>query len=382
MGADRFPGIVTPTLTYLTVDSVQQGVGASQVLPYVRGFVDDNQATVLHTFEELPPTPAKTAEIAAAGVDWRPHRFGGSGSIGGGDRVARGAVAVRHSGLVHARSDLAAAAVLLARRPHWVWDIRSFWIDQRIALGMSAAGSRAERMLRRVEAGAARRSSAITTLTAAAIPELARRHGTDVADKARVVTTCVDLDRFEPSPFPDGPVRLLLSGTFNALYDVDAMLRFHRALQRREARAGLTLLRPEASLLDARVEAQGGVVGKSSFDDMPAAVARHHAGLSICRTDQPAALVAAMPTKIGEFLACGRPVVASAGLGDVEPLLGDGAGVVVRNTSEGDLDRAAHELAELLADPATPGRCREVAQRHFNLDSGIATLLEIYRSIG
>lgn len=373
---------MTATLTYLTVDSIQQGVGASQVLPYIRGIAEEGMATRLHTFEEGPAPPRLSADLGEH-IEWHPHRFGSPGSVGGLDRVVRGALAIRGAHLVHARSDLAAASALLARTDRWVWDIRSFWVDQRIALGMTTPGSRSERAMRSIERRAARRSSAITTLTAAAIPELARRHGTGVADKAQVVTTCVDLDRFAFSPLPDGPVRLLLSGTFNALYDTEAMLRLHRAVQRLQPATGLSLLRPAATSLDEQVRAQGGEVGKRPFADMPAAVASHHAGLSICRTDQPDALVAAMPTKIGELLACGRPVVASAGLGDVDSLLGEtGAGVVLQGTSDDDLVRGAHELVDLLADSATPERCRRVAEQHFSLDRAVDTLVGIYRSIG
>lgn len=370
-------------LTYLTVDSVQTGVGASQVLPYVERMATMGVHPTLHSFERNPPELATIARLASTpGVAWRPHTFGGGGAIGGVRRVVVGAAAIRSSRLVHARSDLPAASALLAGPDRWLWDVRSFWIDQRLALGMTRPGSAPERTLRRIEAAAARSCSAITTLTAAAIPELARRHGTAVADKASVVSTCVDLNRFVQSPMPDGPVRVLLSGSFNPLYDVDAMLRFNEQLQSLRRGTGFTLLRPEATPWDLPVQAAGGDLSTSTFEAMPDHVASHHAGLAICRTDHPAALAAAMPTKIGEFLACGRPVVANASLGDVGALLGgSGAGVVLRGTTDADLAHAVRELLELIEDPATPERCRAVAQANFDLGAAVRRLVEIYSSI-
>jgi glycosyltransferase involved in cell wall biosynthesis len=244
---------------------------------------------------------------------------------------------------------------------------------------MTKRGSTAERALRRIESASARRCDAITTLTSSAIPELARRHGTAVADKATVVTTCVDLDRFTHSPMPDLPLRLLLSGTFNPLYDVDTMLRFAQHVRDARPESSMTLLRPGQSRLDRAVQDAGGVVSTSGFSEMPAQVASHHAGLSICRSDEPTAIIAAMPTKIGEFLACGRPVVANAGLGDVEALLGNsGAGVVLHGTSDRELSGAAHQLIELIDDRATPARCRRVAEENFDLDVAVRTLVSIY----
>ena len=375
--------MATPELTYLTVDSIQQGVGASQVLPYVERMAALGVRATVHSFEP-EPAEARTLERLAAstGITWRPHAFGRQGAFGGAQRVVTGAAAVRGAPLLHARSDLAAAAALLAQSDRWLWDIRSFWIDQRLALGMTRRGSTSERVLRRIEASAARRSTAITTLTAAAIPELARRHGAAVADKASVVTTCVDLERFGREPMPNGPIRLLLSGSFNPLYDVDAMLRFTECVRVLRPEADLTLLRQEPTPWDGVVLGAGGKVSASTFAEMPAHVAEHHAGLSVCHTREPAALIAAMPTKIGEFLASGRPVVANSGLGDVDALLGGtGAGVVLRDTSDVELDRAAAQLVELVEDPSTPARCRAVAEANFDLDAGVRRLLEIYGSM-
>jgi len=196
-----------------------------------------------------------------------------------------------------------------------------------------------------------------------------------------VVTTCVDLERFLLSPMPEVSLSLLLSGSYNALYDLPTMLRLVAALRRRQP-ASVTLLRPDQTPWDDAVVADGGRVASSSFADMPGQVRSHHAGLSVCVTGDRLALLGAMPTKIGEFLATGRPVVVNRGLGDCDVLLPDaGAGVVLHGTDDQATERGADELVELLADPGTPARCRQLAERHFSLDRAVSTLLEVYREI-
>jgi hypothetical protein len=233
-----------------------------------------------------------------------------------------------------------------------------------------------------VERGAARRSGAIVTLTKAAIPVLAERHGAAVAAKARVVTTCVDLARFPVSELPPArSVRLLLSGTLNAFYDVPAMVGFWRALDAVRPTM-LDVLSPGRSTWHDVLVDSGAKTGTARPIEMPAAVASHHAGLSICRLDAGVSLRAAAPTKLGEFLASGRPIVVNAGLGDMVELVRAGdCGVVVDDTSGAALAAAASELDRLLDDPDTPSRCRAVAEAHFDLGTAVAQLADAYRRL-
>jgi glycosyltransferase involved in cell wall biosynthesis len=173
----------------------------------------------------------------------------------------------------------------------------------------------------------------------------------------------------------------LLSGSFNRLYDLDVTLGFVAAVQRLQP-AALTLLTNGSSCWERRVSEVGGVVASVPFAEMPGRVQASHAGLSICRTDDSAAIAGALPTKIAEFLATGRPVVVNAGLGDMDTLLArHRCGVVLRDNSREGLDDAAHRLSALVEDDLTPKRCRAAAIEHFDLDEGVTKLLEVYRSV-
>jgi glycosyltransferase involved in cell wall biosynthesis len=374
-----------PPLTYLTFDPVSRGVGASQVLPYVLGLARRGVTVELHSFETSPassPSPAVAvrSRLDDAGVRWTAHEFGSGGGAGGVSRVARGALAIRGAPLVHARAHLAGASAVLGRPRGWVWDVRSLWTEERIEEGMLRRGGVSERVLRWAERRAACASDAVVTLSASAVPALSARTGCDVAAKAHVIPTCVDLSRFEVSPLPSvdvGLVRLLLSGTLNSLYDVPTMIRFAAA------RPDFVLERVGAggSPWERALAAAGVEREELPFAEMPARLAQSHAGLCLQGLSSASA-VAAAPIKAAEFLACGRPIVVSAGLGDLPALVTSArCGVVVDDTSDAGLDRAAAELVALLADPELASRCRAVAERHFNLEWAVDTLVDIYRSI-
>ena len=201
-----------------------------------------------------------------------------------------------------------------------------------------------------------------------------------VASKVRVIPTCVDLERFVLGELPPPPARLLISGTLNHRYDVGAMVRFAKHLQRRLP-AQLEVLCPDPSRWRELLLSEGALLGKADVSEMPARVARASAGLALLRTSSTVSNKASMPTKLAEFLACGRPVVVSSGVGDMDELLARyDCGVSIGDVSDGSLEGAAADLERLLSDPSTPARCRSLAEDHFSLDRAVTSLLEAYQA--
>jgi hypothetical protein len=336
----------------------------------------------LHSFEKGQPSAAIADRLEAAGVRWRPHPWGGDGSAAGLARLVRGAKYVRGAELVHARSDIPAGSALLAHCPTWIWDMRGFWADERIEMDLLRPGSPQARLMRLIERQSAKDAGGIITLTSAAIDELARRHGQFVHRKAQVITTCVDLDRFTLSPLPTTqPLNLLLAGTMNRRYDVPLMLRFVDELRRRRP-AEMTALVPHPSPWDQKLRDAGVEIRRAPAVEMPGHVKASHAGLSVLRPGLGVAMKASMPTKIGEFLASGRPVVVNAGLGDLDQLLSKfDCGVILPDDSAEALSAGADSLERLLADPGTPTRCRRLAEESFCLKTAVSSLIDIYATV-
>ena len=77
---------------------------------------------------------------------------------------------------------------------------------------------------------------------------------------------------------------------------------------------------------------------------------------------------ASSPTKIAEYLAAGVPVVATAGVGDIDCQITDGGvGVLVRSLSAQGYGEALAEMEEIMAAPDVAQRCRRAASQLFDL---------------
>jgi len=366
-------------VAYLSMDPVTSTVGASQVLAYIRRLAERGVLVNLHSFEYRLDDRLRL-EFEDQGVRWTAHRYGAGGTLGGLSRVLRLARSIRGTQVAHARSDMAAAAAMLAGVDRWLWDVRSFWADQKVATGVFSQGSPQARLFRRIEQEAARRSTRILGLTASAISELERRYGGSVSDRAAVVTTCVDRRRFTAIPPPEtGPVRLLLAGTLNRYYDVPLMIKFVRAMERRTA-VELVVAAPGETSWDEELAQVGATFSRVEPAEMPGLVASCHAGLSVCRDDAGVSLLAAMPTKIGEFLAVGRPVVVNAGLVDAAEMVRERAVGTVLGAGV-DVDEAAEHLLGLLGDEGTGDRASRLAADHFDLDDGVDALVKVYQDL-
>lgn len=101
------------------------------------------------------------------------------------------------------------------------------------------------------------------------------------------------------------------------------------------------------------------------------------------------ALKGISPAKIGEYLACGIPVVTTPGIGDVDELLtrkeenGESpVGVIYAPDDSGSFEECIQEIKKLMEDKTTPDRCRDVARKELDLETvGWTRYREIYQQL-
>ena len=87
------------------------------------------------------------------------------------------------------------------------------------------------------------------------------------------------------------------------------------------------------------------------------------------------------PTRFGEILAVGSPVICNKGVGDLDNLiLKNNVGVIVKDETIKSMYRAIERLYELIENPYTAKRCRELAESVYSLSYGSERYSKIYKS--
>ncbi len=387
---------------FISHDGALDPLGGSQVVPYACELAVGGADMTLLTFEK----PARWRDRAVrermaqrlrqAGVRWLPLRYHrwppvASTAVDVARAVAVGLTAARRHRVevLHARGYVAAAIALGIRQGHdaaFVFDMRGFWVDEREEGGLWPAGGWRARSARRFEARALAAADAVVTLTERSRltlqtePPLRGR-----STVVRVIPTCVDLDRFQPAPEAPALWSFIYAGSAGTCYQLDRAAAFVAVVARRHPEARLTVLTPdrgpaEAAVRAAGLEPQRVCYATARHDEVPCWLQGHAVGLAWYRDGR--SRQACCPTKIGESLACGLPVVVSAGVGDTDAWLAqERAGVVVQDGSDAAVAAGTEALERLLvAGGDVRARCREVAARRFGLTEGVQAYGAVYRA--
>lgn len=387
-------------VAYVSYDGLLEPLGASQVLPHVLGLAERGFPMSVLSFEkdrdleDRAAVESVDARLTALGVGWTPFRYHRRPTLPA--TAYDIAVAVRHlrtvrPQVVHARSYVAATMATLGTRGgdgRLVFDMRGFWIDERIeGQGWSPTGLRV-RQGRRLEQALLARADHVVHLTDAAKAALAEV-SSPASDRHSTIPTSVDLRRFSvPADRKSarnavglptrGPV-LIHSGTLGGRYQVGRTLAIGRTFAERSGGTFVVLTR-DVDAVSRRAADMGirAIVRSASPEEMPAWLRAADFGLALVAPG-PAG-VASAPTKVGEYLASGLGVLATA-VGDLETQLGQARYSRVIGPDDGE-----EGLVDwLLSHPAAGAReeeSRALAERYYDLSDALDRYEGIYRRLG
>ena len=399
------------SVLYITYDGLTDPIGQSQILPYLLGSAEAGHRLTVISFEK-PQRLALAgdqvrAQFAEHGIAWLPQQFRSSPpylakaiDMVAMRRAAAGAVRNHKFDLIHARSYQAAVTGLALKRKagaKLLFDMRGFWPDQRREGGRwrsrSLLGSQLYRRWKAHEARLIAGSDHIVALTQAARQEMLTwpsYRGAPIS----VIPCCADFDLFAlPSAEARRVVRQRLElqddtpilgylGSIGTVYRLAPHFALLRRLRDSSGAKGLFVCRESESEILDEARKLGTPLSPDDIRVVRAERAEVPSWLgavdvATCFITPTFSSLGVSPTKLGEYWACGVPVYANAGIGDVAQLIGEvDGGQLLPDLGDASVDLAAAQFATLAA--RDPTALRDRARARLDLGRAIDAYARIY----
>jgi glycosyltransferase involved in cell wall biosynthesis len=385
---------------YICYYTVTEALVRTQVVPYLRSLAERGIEIHLLTFEPAGVSAeqkrATAKELANLGITWHSMRYHKRPSLPAtlydilvGSTKASAICLKRKIRLIHARSHVSAAMGLILKRIigcRFIFDLRGLLAEEYVDAGHWKMDSLKYRLTKRMERSFLRRADALVVLTERIRQEFAAhepsllRPGLEV----EVIPCCIDQDRFEISWDERSRYRqqrgwqgdaarkvLVYAGKLGGWYLTNQMVDFFVAARKADPSFFLQILTQsdpggiEHALVSSGVDKADFDIRFEPPDKLPIILAAADAGISFIKPCY--SKLASSPTKVGEYLAAGLPVIANSGIGDCDKMLEDSRlGVLIRDFSLEEYARAARQLSLILDEESREYR-RAYALRELSL---------------
>lgn len=401
---------------FISYNGMTDPLGQSQVLPYLVGLSKRGYRFTLLSCEK-PEAFAKNKAViericAGAGIEWVPEKYTKRppvlSTFWDAERLFRRAAALhreRSFSHVHCRSYISSLVGLRLKRRFglpFLFDMRGFWADERVDGGLWNLKNPLYRLVyqyfKRKEKQFLTEAAHIISLTHAGRDEI---HAWPLPGQPlpiEVIPCCADLDHFSPKNADPALVAalrerfdvqendLVLSylGSVGTWYMLPEMLRFFQKTLEKHPSARMLFVTHDAPEPILEAAAALGLppeciaIAPASRAEVPAFLALSHVGLFFIK---PAfSKKASSPTKQGEIMAMGIPLVCNDFVGDTGHVVRKYAcGEVLQDFSDASLEKAASGLDDLLE--ISPEKIRAGALDFYALETGVERYAGVYAQI-
>jgi len=390
---------------YISYDGALEPLGRSQVIPYLKGLTKKGISFDLMTFEKGADIVKREEvrklkeDLQRDGIQWIPLRYhkwpsapATSFDILQGLIVGAYFLIKNKIDVVHARSYVTALMALVFKKvfhTQFIFDMRGFWADEKVEAGRWKRGI-LYRTVKYFEKVYLLNSDHVVVLSEEAKKEIDKfeylQHKKIDID---VIPTCVDLEKFIPVEGQglesNQNITFIYSGAYGpySWYLLDEMLDFFSVAIETFPSAHFIFLSYLSHMPFHETISRKGLneshftINDVPYNDMPLWIPRAHAAIFFIKATYSKKGTCA--TKMGEFLACGIPVVINEGIGDSGEIVEkERVGVVIKNFSRGEYQERLRQLKGLLMENDIKERCRNAAKKYFSLETAIEKYYKLY----
>lgn len=397
-------------ILYISYDGMTDPLGQSQVIPYLEGL-----SALGHRFWliscEKPAAYAQHRQLiadklAASNIVWipleyhaRPPVLSTVMDVRRMMQAARRCITDNNIDIVHCRSYISALVGQRMKQKlgtKFVFDMRGFWADERIEGNIwrlsNPLFATVYRFFKRKELQYFSQADYTISLTDNGKQEI--QSWTSITNNPvpiQVIPCCADLAHFAPRVADEAlrqelgiaPGTMVMSylGSIGTWYLLDDMLRFFAHFQHKFPDAVFLFISGDSeSEITARashfgIHANNLRVRRASRADVPRYLSLSHVSLFFIK--QSFSKKASSPTKMGEIMGMGIPIICNSGVGDVGSIMSELCPqAVISAFSEEDYDRIMNNIDQILQ--LDPDKIRAVAQKYYSLEEGVRRYAVVY----
>ncbi len=389
-------------------------LGQSQVLPYISGLTKKGYTFHLISFEKHDRYLKHKNHIQkycdVNNIHWHPQDYH---TIGGLKKTIRQVLKMnkvayylheRHQfSIIHCRSYIAALAGLKLKRMFGVkmlFDMRGFWANERVDGKIWNLDSKIYRTIynyfKQKEIQFFKKSDYTISLTTNGMNEIRSWEALKETDvKIKVIPCCVNLELFDPTKIDSTQKSALKNslnindtdfilgyvGSIGTWYMLPEMLGYFKVLKSIKANAKFLFVtgeKPEYILeevIKKDLKPDDFIITSVLHDQVPIHISLFDQSVFFIRPSY--SKKASSPTKQGEIMAMGVPLVCNSGVGDTDEIvLKYNSGKVISEFTDEEYRKVIEENTVFDSEEITKG-----AKDYFALEEGVNRYLSVYKAI-
>lgn len=395
-------GLEGRRVLFISYNGMLEPLGQTQVIAYLRELAKRGVKFTLLSFEKAEAFTAEgqtrsndlKRELATENIEWHWLRYHRTPSLPAtlfdvyaGIRYASRLVRENKIEMVHARGHIPATIAVALKRKFgikMIFDLRGLMAEEYVDANHWPENGLRYRVTKTAERRILAAADAVVTLTDRIWPIIRDWKGLRGRNVHHaVIPCCVDLSLFKINETErtrrraqlglDDRLVLVYSGSLDGWYLTEQMVDFFVRVVQKKPDAHLLWLTkgsPERvrQLMGSRsIDESSFTIRSVAAAEVSSYLAAGDFGLSFIK--RCFSKLASSPTKNGEYLAVGLPLVINAGIGDSDALVREWqAGVLIDELDESGFDKAYAEMETLLDDREVRSKARAVAERLFALD--------------
>ncbi len=402
---------------YLSYDGMTDPLGQSQVLPYLAGLTKAGYSITLVSFEKKEKFEASGKQIGeqikSIGIEWKPLSYTPKppvlSTLWDVYKLRKKAEKLhkqKNFKIVHCRSYITSMVGEFLKKKYgikFIFDMRAFFADERVDGGLwnrsNPIFNRVYLYFKKKEQDFLENADHTISLTEAGKEIIhSWKHLKNQPVQVEVIPCCADLQHFSRSNIQQSDLSKYRTelgitendfvvsylGSVGTWYLPDEMLGFFKRILVKKPEAKFLFItgdNPSEILHRAEklnIPKDKFIIRKASRKEVPYFILLSKFSLFFI---QPLfSKKGSSPTKHGEILGMGIPVVCNSGVGDVDRIVRDTqSGLLVDKFEDAEYDKVISQIDSLLQ--TTPEKLRAAAEKYYSLEEGVKKYLSVYNRL-